>query len=86
MTTESGADVTSQSTSSSSAAPAVDRQPVQSSLIKSIGYAHDEMHIEFNNGRVYSYTGPKVEEHYKGVLSAAAGEMPRAVGGTWEKP
>lgn len=48
----------------------MDRQPVTSSLIKSIGYANGEMHIEFNNGRVYAYTGPKVEEHYKGLMAA----------------
>ena len=48
----------------------MDRQPVTSSLIKSLGYAAGEMHIEFSNGKVYSYTGPKVEEHYKALMAA----------------
>jgi hypothetical protein len=48
----------------------MNRKPVTSSLIKSIGYANGEMHIEFSNGRVYSYTGPKVEEHYNALMSA----------------
>jgi hypothetical protein len=46
------------------------RQPVTSSTIKSIGYANGEMHIEFGNGRIYAYTGPKVEEHYQALLAA----------------
>lgn len=48
----------------------MERKPVDSSLIKSIGYEAGEMHIEFNNGTVYSYTGPKVEEHYNALMSA----------------
>ena len=48
----------------------MERQPVTSSSIKSIGYADGVMHIEFKNGRVYSYTGPKVHEHYEQLLKA----------------
>jgi hypothetical protein len=48
----------------------MDRQPVTSSTIKSIGYADGEMHIEFSNGRVYSYAGPKVEAHFQALLAA----------------
>lgn len=48
------------------------RQAVSSSTIKSIGYQNGEMHIEFKNGRVYRYTGSKVEQHYKGLMSAAS--------------
>ncbi len=46
------------------------RQPVTSSTIKSVGYANGEMHIEFSNGRVYAYTGPKVEAHYNAMVAA----------------
>lgn len=48
----------------------MERKPVTSSLIKSVGFDAGEMHIEFNNGAVYSYTGPKVEEHYNSLMSA----------------
>ena len=48
----------------------MERQPVQSSLIKSVGFENGEMHIEFSNGKVYSYTGPKVEDHYKALMAA----------------
>lgn len=48
----------------------MERQPISSSNIKSIGYADGEMHIEFTNGSVYSYTGPKAEQHYRGLLDA----------------
>jgi hypothetical protein len=50
----------------------MERKPVSSSTIKSIGYANGEMHIEFSNGRIYSYTGPKVEEHYNALMSASS--------------
>ena len=46
------------------------RQPVISSNIKSIGFADGEMHVEFNGGKVFRYTGPKVEEHYNGLMAA----------------
>ena len=48
----------------------MERQPVQSSLIKSVGLENGEMHIEFSNGKVYSYTGPKVEDHYNALMKA----------------
>ena len=48
----------------------MNRTPISSSTIKSIGFENGEMHIEFNNGRVYSYTGPKVQEHYNALISA----------------
>lgn len=44
--------------------------PVTSSLIKSIGYENGNMLIEFNNGKTYSYTGPKVQEHYNALIAA----------------
>jgi hypothetical protein len=46
------------------------REPVNSSLIKSVGYADGEMHIEFNSGKVFAYTGPKVPEHYQQMMAA----------------
>lgn len=48
----------------------MNRKPVASSNIKSIGLEGDSMEIEFANGRVYSYTGPRVQEHYDGLMSA----------------
>lgn len=44
-------------------------QPVASSNIRSIGFENGELRIEFANGRVYAYTGPKVEQHYQGIMS-----------------
>ena len=46
------------------------RTSVTSSTIKSIGFADRCMHIEFNNGQVYEYTGPKIQEHYDGLMAA----------------
>lgn len=46
------------------------RETVASSNIRSIGFENGEMHIEFSNGNVYSYTGEKAEEHYKGLMAA----------------
>ena len=46
------------------------RQPVESSLIKSIGHENGVMHIEFKNGKVYEYTGPKATEHYHALIAA----------------
>lgn len=50
----------------------MERKPVTSSTIKSIGFENGEMHIEFQNGRVYSYTGPKVAEHHEQLLKASS--------------
>jgi hypothetical protein len=50
--------------------------PVKSSLIKSIGFENGVMHIEFykvdsaSGGKTYSYTGPRVQEHYTALLAA----------------
>jgi KTSC domain len=46
------------------------RTSVTSSLIKSIGHENGELHVEFHHGGIYSYMGPKVEEHYNNMLSA----------------
>lgn len=47
------------------------RNPVvSSSNIKSIGIEEGVMEIEFFGGRVYRYTGPKVQAHYDGLTSA----------------
>lgn len=46
------------------------RTPVVSSNIKSIGFADGQMDIEFSNGKVFRYSGPKVEEHYNGLMAA----------------
>lgn len=48
----------------------MDRQPVQSSMIRSVGFENGVMHVEFTNGKVYAYTGPKVEEHHKAMMAA----------------
>jgi hypothetical protein len=51
------------------------REPIVSSNIRSIGFEGGEMHIEFTNGRVYSYTGPRVHEHYQAIMkSESAGK------------
>ena len=46
------------------------RHPVNSSSIRSIGHENGVMHIEFKNGQVYEYTGPKVAEHYAALQAA----------------
>lgn len=48
------------------------RIPIASSNIRSIGFENGEMHVEFANGRVYSYTGARVEEHYRAIMRAAS--------------
>jgi hypothetical protein len=45
--------------------------PVPASTnIKEAGFENGVMQIRFSNGRLYQYTGPKVEEHYKAMLAA----------------
>lgn len=44
--------------------------PVISSLIKSIGFENGVMHLEFQSGKTYSYTGPRVQEHYTALMAA----------------
>lgn len=48
----------------------MDRKPVTSSNIRSVGYENGEMHIEFANGSVYEYTGPRTKEHYDAIMKA----------------
>lgn len=48
----------------------MERQPVTSSMIKSVGFDGTQMHIEFPNGKVYAYTGPKVAEHHAAMMKA----------------
>jgi hypothetical protein len=48
----------------------VNRLPVASSNIKSVGYEDGTMQIEFTNGRVYAYTGAKAKEHFDALVSA----------------
>lgn len=50
----------------------MNRQPVASSNIRSIGFEDGAMDIEFSNGKVYRYTGPKVEAHHKGLTGASS--------------
>jgi len=46
------------------------RKTVVSSNIKSIGAEGDAMEIEFSNGHVYRYSGPRVQQHFHGLISA----------------
>lgn len=48
------------------------RNPVASSNIRSIGFENDAMEIEFVNGRVYRYTGPKAREHYDAIMASTS--------------
>lgn len=48
----------------------MNRQPLASSNIKSAGFENGVMHVEFANGRVYEYTGPRVKEHYDALIKA----------------
>jgi hypothetical protein len=38
--------------------------------VPSAGFEAGVMEIEFAGGRVYRYTGPKVQAHYDGLMSA----------------
>lgn len=44
--------------------------PVNSSLIKAAGFENGVMHLEFHGGKAYSYTGPRVQEHYTALMAA----------------
>lgn len=46
------------------------RTPVKSGNIRSIGFENGAMQIEFTNGKVYNYTGPKAKAHYDGIMQA----------------
>lgn len=46
------------------------RQTIASSNIKSVGFENGTMHIEFANGSVYEYTGPRTKEHYDAIMKA----------------
>lgn len=46
------------------------RKTVTSSQIVSIGHEDGRMQIEFRNGHVYEYRGPKVSEHYDALMAA----------------
>jgi KTSC domain len=47
------------------------RQAVNSTRIKSVGYEDGTLELEFHgSGRVYQYTGSKVKEHYDGLMAA----------------
>lgn len=48
----------------------MDLQAVTSSNIKAAGFADGKMRIQFANGTLYEYSGPKVEEHYKNFMAA----------------
>lgn len=48
----------------------MNRKPVKSSNIRSIGFENGVLEIEFTNNKIYRYTGPKVEAHYTALLDA----------------
>lgn len=59
------------------------RTAVTSSQLKSVGFENGTMHIEFHPrkgspegtpGPVYSYTGPKVQEHYDRLILEQASQ------------
>lgn len=47
------------------------RERIQgSNNVVSIGHENGVMHIEFQGGNVYEYTGPQVTDHYNALLKA----------------
>jgi hypothetical protein len=54
----------------------MERQPVKSSQIVSIGHdpATRELHIEFNSGGVYRYEDVSVEEHQALIAAESIGK------------
>lgn len=51
------------------------RQPVQSSNLKSVGYATDskELHVEFKGGKVFKYLNVSEETHKEMLESKSIG-------------
>jgi len=48
----------------------IPRDTVPSGNIRSIGHANGVMDIEFHNGNIYRYRGPKVSDHFAGIMKA----------------
>lgn len=48
----------------------MNRTPITSSNIRSAGFENGVMHIEFTNGKVYEYKGPKVQEHFDNLMKS----------------
>lgn len=48
----------------------MNRAAVKSGNIRSIGFENGVMEIEFSNGGIYQYTGPRVAEYYEGIMKA----------------
>lgn len=46
------------------------RQPVTSSNIKSVGLEGNTLEVEFSNGGVYQYTGETAAAHHAAMLKA----------------
>lgn len=47
------------------------RQPVNSNMIKSIGYERGMLHVEFPKGSIYAYAGVTPDQHaaFLGAIS-----------------
>jgi KTSC domain-containing protein len=54
----------------------VERQPVKSSNIKSIGYDPEkqELHVEFGSGQVYAYANVPPEKHQALLAAESIGQ------------
>lgn len=50
----------------------MNRTPVTSSNIKSVGYEDGTLEVEFSSGSAYAYRGPRAEEHYRELIAAAS--------------
>lgn len=54
----------------------MNRAPVKSSQIKSVGYDPDEMqmHVEFNGGDVYEYSNVTPNDHRRLTTASSVGQ------------
>lgn len=55
----------------------INRTPVSSSMVKSIGLSDDEqvIEVEFRNGTVYTYEYPMTREEFNEMLEGSVGKF-----------
>lgn len=50
----------------------IEREPVSSSNLRSVGYGDGVLEVEFLNGSVYQYTGDGVYQLYRRLMAASS--------------
>lgn len=52
----------------------MNRQPVQSSMLASVGHDGDTLHVEFKGGKVYAHTGVSAERFQQMLAADSIGK------------